>query len=41
MKGSMQIAAEGNLFASAYFCREILPKDLILEELRKYERKLK
>jgi len=31
---------KGNHFASAYFCRDILPKDLILEELIKYERPL-
>lgn len=28
-------------FATAYFCRDLLPKDLILEELHEYERKLK
>ena len=38
--GNMQTTAEGNHFASAYFCRGILPKDLILEELVKYERPL-
>ncbi len=31
---------KGNHFASAYFCRDILPKDLILEDLIKYERPL-
>jgi len=31
---------KGNHFASAYFCRDILPKDLILEDLVKYERPL-
>jgi hypothetical protein len=30
----------GNHFASAYFCRGILPKSLILEELQKYDRPL-
>ena len=39
-RGNMQTTAEGNHFASAYFCRGILPKDLILEELVKYERPL-
>ena len=38
--GNMQTTAEGNHFASAYFCRGILPRDLILEELVKYERPL-
>ena len=37
---NMQTTAEGNHFASAYFCRGILPRDLILEELVKYERPL-
>lgn len=32
---------KGNHFASAYFCRSLLPKDLIIEELIKYERELK
>lgn len=32
---------KGNHFASAYFCRDVLPKDLILEKLEKYERPLK
>lgn len=31
---------KGNHFASAYFCRDFLPKDLIVEELKKYERPL-
>ena len=31
---------KGNHFASAYFCRDILPKDLIVEHLEKYERPL-
>ena len=31
---------KGKHFASAYFCRDILPKDLIVEELKKYERPL-
>lgn len=32
---------KGNAFASAYFCKGILPRDLILEELIKYGRSLK
>lgn len=32
---------KGNHFASAYFCKDLLPKDLIVEELTKYERTLK
>lgn len=31
---------KGNHFASAYFCRDFLPDDLIIEELQKYERPL-
>lgn len=31
---------KGNHFASAYFCRDILPNDLILEKLEKYSRPL-
>ena len=31
---------KGNHFASAYFCRDVLPRDLIVEELIKYERPL-
>ena len=37
---SMNKTVEGSPFASAYFCREVLPRDLILEELVKYERPL-
>lgn len=32
---------EGTPFASAYFCRNVLPKDLIIDHLYKYERKLR
>lgn len=28
---------EGTPFASAYFCRNLLPKDLIIEHLEKYD----
>lgn len=31
---------KGNHFASAYFCKDILPKSLIIEKLYKYERAL-
>ncbi len=37
---SMDKAIEGNCFASAYFCKHVLPRDLILEHLEKYERPL-
>ena len=32
--------AEGNHFGSAYFCRDFLERDLIVEELIKYDRPL-
>lgn len=32
---------KGNHFASAYFCRDILPHDLILERIEEYEKPLK
>jgi len=32
---------KGSSFATAYFCRDILPRDLILEELREYRKPLK
>lgn len=32
---------KGNAFASAYFCKDFLPKDLILQELKIYEKPLK
>lgn len=31
---------KGNCFASAYFCKGVLPRDLILEHLDKYEEPL-
>lgn len=37
---SMDKPIEGSPFATAYFCRNILPKDLIIERLIKYERPL-
>jgi len=33
----MDLTVEGSPFATAYFCRNILPKDLIIEKLNKYE----
>jgi len=36
----MYTTIEGTPFASAYFCRNILPKDLIVEELHKYDKPL-
>jgi hypothetical protein len=35
---NMIIPVESTPFASAYFCKDILPKDLILEHLNKYNR---
>ena len=37
---SMDKPIEGSPFASAYFCKDFLPKDLIVEILEKYDRKL-
>ena len=31
---------EGSPFASAYFCRDVLPKDLIIENINKYSKPL-
>lgn len=36
----MDAPIEGSPFASAYFCRNVLPRDLIVEKLIKYERSL-
>ena len=36
----MDCVVKGSPFATAYFCRDLLPKDLIIEELHEYERKL-
>ena len=33
---NMITTVEGSPFASAYFCRNLLPKDLIIEHLNKY-----
>ena len=40
-ENNFETTIEGNSFASAYFCRDILPEKLVLERLYKYERKLK
>ena len=37
---SMTAPVEGSPFASAYFCRDFLPRDLIVERLNKYDRPL-
>lgn len=36
----MDKVVKGSPFATAYFCRDLLPKDLIVEELITYERPL-
>lgn len=41
MNFNFETYKKGTHFASAYFCRKLLPKDLIVEELIKYERALK
>ena len=38
---SMEHYIKGSPFASAYFCRDLLPKNLIVEELIEYEKPLK
>lgn len=37
---NMDIPIEGSPFATAYFCKDILPKDLIVEELIKFNKPL-
>lgn len=37
---SMEVPIEGSPFATAYFCRDVLPKDLIVEHIEKYEKPL-
>ncbi len=37
---NLERPVEGTPFASAYFCRNILPKDLIIEQLKKYYKPL-
>lgn len=36
----MDIPVKGSPFASAYFCRDVLPRDLIVEKLEKYNKPL-
>lgn len=37
---SMDKTVEGSPFATAYFCRNLLPRDLIIEKLDKFDRSL-
>ena len=37
---SMDIVIKGSPFATAYFCKDLLPRDLIVEELKFYEKSL-
>ena len=39
-KADMKEYRKGTAFASAYFCKDILPKDLLIEELREYKKEL-
>lgn len=39
-QNSMDKFIKGTPFASAYFCRDLLPKDLVIEKLITYERTL-
>lgn len=39
-KNHMDSVVKGSPFATAYFCRDLLPKDLIIEKLVTYERQL-
>lgn len=36
----MDVPVEGSPFATAYFCRDVLPRDLIVEKLEKYNKSL-
>ena len=36
----MNSTIEGTPFATAYFCKDFLPNDLIVEKLEKYEKGL-
>lgn len=38
---NFKMYSKGAAFASAYFCRDVLPRDLIIEELVEYERPLR
>lgn len=39
--GNFDEYTAGSHFASAYFCKGILPRDIIIEELKKYKKSLK
>lgn len=39
-KNHMNCVVKGSPFATAYFCKDVLPKDLIIEKLVTYERPL-
>ena len=39
-KDHMDEVVKGSPFATAYFCRDLLPKDLIIEKLEEYNRPL-
>lgn len=39
-KDNMDMPVEGSPFATAYFCRNLLPKDLIVEHIEKYNKSL-
>lgn len=39
-KNNMDKIVKGSPFASAYFCKDILPNDLIIEEITQYEQPL-
>ena len=39
--GDFKHYTKGSAFASAYFCKDVLPEKLILRELKEYERPLK
>ena len=36
----MDKVVNGSPFATAYFCKDLLPKDLIVERLNQYEKPL-
>lgn len=38
---NMKEYKKGSSFATAYFCKDVLPKDLIMEELKEYQKALK
>jgi hypothetical protein len=38
---NMKEYKKGSSFATAYFCKDVLPKDLIVEELKEYQKSLK